>query len=286
MDLWLLLSWWENCNHDELLKLCHILRRYRYNFILIVRMSKLQEIVEHKKQELQQQQSDWYHFLMTFASKAYPGVIAEIKLSSPSFDLSDKISWQQLAHAYIDHDEVRAISILTDKKYFSWDITRATYIKNHTSKPLLFKEFVISTKQIDGAYFYGYDACLLIKKCLSDDELLLLTLYAQAKWICPVVEIDNSEDLAIVIQLVDRIRSMSSKHNDLIAIWVNCRDLTTMHIDRKNHHSIISDYEQQLQNIHIFAFSWIESLEQVEEYKDLYNWVLIWTSFVKSLLPT
>jgi len=56
---------------------------------------------------------------MTFASKAYPGVIAEIKLSSPSFDLSDKISWQQLAHAYIDHDEVRAISILTDKKYFS-----------------------------------------------------------------------------------------------------------------------------------------------------------------------
>jgi hypothetical protein len=60
--------------------------------------------------------------------------------------------------------------------------------------------------------------------------------------------------------------------------------LWTMEIDRKKHFSIIKNFENKLEKRLVFAFSWIDNLEQVKEYKNIFNWVLIGSYFIKQFI--
>ncbi len=235
-------------------------------------MNILDKIVLNKKRELDKVKPNLWKFKKVF-SKKNANVIWEIKLASPSFDYSDKIDLKQVFDFYWNSKKIRAVSVLVDKKYFFWDIERGYEFKRIYNKPIFFKEFVVDRRQVDWASYFWYDALLLLKRVLDVESLTDLIEYSVSKNIFPVVEVDNEDDLWEVLDI------------DLVfAVAVNCRNLWNMRIDRNRHFDIYEKYKCELENRITFAFSGIDDLEQVKEYKWKYNGVLIGTSFMKRFL--
>ncbi len=234
-------------------------------------MNILDKIILNKKRELKKIKSSSQKFKKIF-SKKEANIIWEIKLASPKFDYSDKIDMKQVFDFYWNSKNIKAVSILIDEKYFFWDIERGYNFKKKYEKPIFFKEFIISKKQIDWASYFWYDWLLLLKRILNTEKIKEFIEYSLKKDIFPIVEVDNEKDLEKVLKI------------DLdFWIWINCRNLWTMEIDRNRHFEIYEKYKEKLEKRLVFAFSWIDNLEQVGEYKWKYNGVLIGTYFMKKL---
>ena len=242
-------------------------------------MSILDEIIEHKKQELNSVKSDSKKFKEIFAEKN-ANIIWEIKLASPKFDYSSKIDLEKVFEFYWENNDIKAVSILIDEKYFAGDIKRWKAFKQKYQKPIFFKEFVIDKAQIDGASYFGYDALLLLARVLDDKKLEEFIKYCYSKNIFPIVEVDCEQDMERVLNLPLLTREGLGE-----GFWIaiNCRNLWTMEIDRKRHFKIYKKFEEKLADKLIFAFSWIDDLEQVEEYKWKFNGVLVGTYFMERM---
>ena len=239
----------------------------------------LQKIVENKKQELEKNKSNWEKFKKIFKEKN-ANLIAEIKLASPKFDYSKEINIEEVFKHYWENKSIKAVSNLIDQKYFSWDISRWKIFKQKYNKPIFFKEFVVNNTQIDWASYFWYDAILLLERVLSEEKLVEFSQYAIQKNIFPIIEVDNKETLEKI--LTSSLAPLLIRKGK-IWIAVNCRNLWTMEIDRKKHFSIIEWLNKKLENTLIFAFSWIDNLEQLKEYKWIYNWVLVGSYFMDKL---
>lgn len=237
----------------------------------------LDDIVSHKQQERIIFTPSWNRFKETFKNKQ-ADVIAEVKVASPSFDLSDKVDVKKLIKRYGTQDRIKAMSILIDEKYFSWDITRAHMAKRR-NKPLFFKEFIIEEAQIDGANYFWYDWCLILKKILTDEQSISLTKYALSKNIYPIIEVDNRTDLETVFGWCSHERWWCN-----VWIWLNCRNLWTMKLDPSVHMAYAQEYKKEYQHHTMFAFSGLSSLDESLEYRWSYDWVLIGTGLVKEFV--
>jgi indole-3-glycerol phosphate synthase len=178
---------------------------------------------------------------------------------------------------------------LIDEKYFAWDINRWKIFKQKYNKPIFFKEFVVSKTQIDWASYFGYDAILLLERVLSEKELIEFIKYSNEKNIFPIVEIDTEIWLEKILELWKQNNNSpiipfhkGDENNNLdFGIAINCRNLWTMEINRKKHFSIIKNFEKKLEKKLVFAFSWIDNLEQLKEYKWIYNGVLVGSYFME-----
>ncbi len=100
-------------------------------------------------------------------------VIAEVKRASPT---KSRISNKNPLKVALEYEMggAGAISVLTDKTFFNggWDILKE--VSRNVNIPVLCKEFIISTLQLDMAYIMGADIVLLITSMLSDEELFNL----------------------------------------------------------------------------------------------------------------
>lgn len=246
----------------------------------------LQKIVENKKQELEDRKSNGEKFREIFADKN-AHIIWEIKVSSPKFDYSDEINIENIFTYYGENNKIKAVSNLIDERYFSWDVKRGTNFKHTYNKPIFFKEFVVSKTQIDWAHYYGYDALLLLARVLNRQELKEFILYTNSKNIFPIVEIDCEEDMRMIVKLSEDMcySSLLKGRGWVGGFWIaiNCRNLWTMKIERKKHFSIIKNYKNKLDDKIVFAFSWIDNLEQVQEYEWIFNGVLIGSYFMDKM---
>ena len=240
----------------------------------------LEKIVEDKKQQLNKNKSNWNKFREIFTEKN-ANIIWEIKLASPKFDYSKNIDLEKIFKFYWENEDIKAVSNLIDEKYFAWDISRWKIFKQKYNKPIFFKEFVVSKTQIDWASYFWYDAILLLERVLSEEKLAEFSKYAIQKNIFPIIEVDTKEALEKVITLP--LASLLIGEGNKIWIAVNCRNLWNMEINRKKHFSIIEWLNKKLEKTLIFAFSWIDDLEQVKEYKWIYNGVLIGSYFMDKL---
>ena len=236
--------------------------------------SILDQIVLSKKEERRRYTSDWSRFTQIFKEKQ-AHVIAEVKVASPSFDLSQQIDVEKLIERYGTEDRIKAMSILIDKPYFKGDISRSLLAKKQ-NKPLFFKEFVIEEAQIDGARYFGYDGCLILKRIVSDVQCIKLSQYAQTKNIYPIIEVDNRADMETVF-------GWCSRYDWSERVWIalNCRNLWTMKLDRSVHMTYAQEYQKEYQQHTMFAFSGIASLDEATDYKGMYDGVLIGTWLVK-----
>ncbi len=107
------------------------------------------------------------------------GIIAEIKKSSPSKGLLKKdFDHLKIATVYMEN-EIDAISILTDKKFFHGDISYLKEIAQFKTVPLLRKDFIIDEYQIFETKANGADAVLLIAEVLSINQICELTSAAK-----------------------------------------------------------------------------------------------------------
>jgi len=132
------------------------------------------------------------------------GIIAEFKRRSPSKGwIFPEADVKTVTEAYHQH-RASALSILTDETYFggtSDDLLKA----RHLEIPILRKDFIIDTYQIDEAKAIGADVVLLIAACLSVNEVKDLAVYAKKIGLEILLELHDEDELGHICEEVDLV---------------------------------------------------------------------------------
>lgn len=158
-------------------------------------MDILQEIVAHKRQELERMRAPKPSLRKALLHSS-TGIIAEFKRRSPSKGwIKEEARPDQIPLAY-QQAGAAAISILTDKQYFGGHdrfITEAR--QSGVTLPVLYKNFVIDETQLYEALLCGASAVLLIAACLTKRECEMLTGKAHALGLEVLLEMHSEEEL-------------------------------------------------------------------------------------------
>ena len=126
------------------------------------------------------------------------GLIAEIKLRSPSVGPMRSSNALDAPSAYEESSIVRALSILTNERHFGGSIEYLAKIRERVSKPVLRKDFIIGEYQIRQARAFGADAILLMASVLDASRLkgfheLVLELGMEA-----LFEVHDEEEIGML----------------------------------------------------------------------------------------
>lgn len=158
-------------------------------------------------------------FRRALAEGPRPRVVAELKRRSPSKgEIRADFDPLASAKAYADAGAA-AISVLTDESYFGGSLGYLDLVRRQVGIPLLRKDFLIDTYQVDEARIAGADAVLLIARALDPARLRALRERSAALGLDALVEVHDERD-------VDRALAAGA---DLIGI--NNRDLATFTTD-------------------------------------------------------
>lgn len=150
-----------------------------------------------------------------------PGMslIAEVKKASPTKGtFLEDVDPIDIASAY-EQGGARAISVLTDQKYFKGSLDDLTSVRRHVGLPCLRKEFIVDEYQVYEARAAEADAILLIARVLSDEQLKDYHAVAKSLGMACLVETHDASDIE---------RSLKAGAN---IIGINNRDLTTFEVD-------------------------------------------------------
>ncbi|PRX28937.1 indole-3-glycerol phosphate synthase [Orenia metallireducens] len=193
----------------------------------------LDKIVEHKKLEVEQQKqevslAELKQKIETLEhTRDFKGaleaegmsLIAEIKKASPSKGvIREDFNPIAIAKEY-QQAGAKALSVLTDEKFFQGKLDYLTGVKAEVDLPLLRKDFIIDPYQIYQARACGADAILLIVAILSKEQLKDYLALAKSLGLGVLVEVHNRKELTLVLQ------------EDCDIIGINNRDLRVFEVD-------------------------------------------------------
>ncbi len=198
-------------------------------------VTMLDEIVRHKRRDLERakaqrsvaEQAELAEamddpvrgFRAALLSAPRPRVIAEIKRRSPSRgEIRSDLDPVACAKAYADAGAV-ALSVLTDERYFGGRLEFLQAARATVPLPLLRKDFIVDSYQVDETRVGGADAVLLITSVLAPSDLGALRERAGALGLDALVEVHNEGELKMALDV----------GADLIGI--NNRDLRTFEVD-------------------------------------------------------
>jgi indole-3-glycerol phosphate synthase len=146
-------------------------------------------------------------------------LIAEVKRQSPSRgSILPEMDVAHLATLY-EESGARAVSVLTDHKFFGGSMEDLIKVHTHTKLPCLRKEFIIDPYQIYEARAMGAAAVLLIVRILSDDQLRAFQGLCRTLGLATLVETHTEDEV---------LRAMDCGAH---IIGINNRDLDTLEID-------------------------------------------------------
>jgi indole-3-glycerol phosphate synthase/indole-3-glycerol phosphate synthase/phosphoribosylanthranilate isomerase/anthranilate synthase/indole-3-glycerol phosphate synthase/phosphoribosylanthranilate isomerase len=130
-------------------------------------------------------------FSLTLRSRRELGhlaVIAEVKRVSPALGvLRGDVDPVTQARAY-EAAGASAISVLTEPRHWGGSIDDLVAVADAVQVPVLCKDIVVDTYQIDEAYAAGADAILLIAEALDDGTLRQLIAHARTIGLGVLVE--------------------------------------------------------------------------------------------------
>ncbi len=195
-------------------------------------------------------------------------LIAEIKLNSPA--LGELGSKGEVLKKVLQYQEAGAdaISIITEKSEFKGELNFISQVKENVALPILQKDFVIDSFQIEESKSLGADALLLIDRIVSEDELKRLVKLCKEVGVEPIVEINSEEDLEKALKSEAEI------------IAVNARDLDTFAVSIDKACALLKEIPESFIKL---GFSGIKSREDVERYKKAgADAVLVGTGLMKS----
>ena len=203
-------------------------------------MTILEQIVQAKKESLARAKKEtpveklgekidarviYYDFGSAITRKQDGPVrlISEIKHASPSKGIiSENFDPVLIGAAYLKAD-VDAISVLTEEDYFKGKLDYIGQIRQSgVNLPILRKDFIFDSYQIDESVAGGADAVLLIVAILEKAQLRDLCEEVDRKCLFPVVEVFNESELKIALSL---------KHG---AVQINNRNLKDFSVDVEN----------------------------------------------------
>jgi indole-3-glycerol phosphate synthase len=198
-------------------------------------MSKLREIFEHKKVEVDQarhavplaellsqirENPPPKGFRRALEESPHaPSLIAEVKKASPSQGLIradfDPVA---IAAAY-QSAGAACLSVLTDEKYFAGSPDNLRRVRESSALPILRKDFIFDPYQVYEARAWGADAVLLIAAGLTREALHVLHDISREAGLDVLVEVHDEREAEVALKL----------GADLIGI--NNRDLSTFTTD-------------------------------------------------------
>ena len=144
--------------------------------------------------------------------------ILECKKASPSKGvIREDVDPVAIATIYASY--AAAISVLTEADYFQGDFAYLQAVSNKVHVPVLCKDFIFSTYQIDLARYFGADAILLMLSVLADDDYQLLAQRAQQLGLHILTEVSNAEEM-------QRAAVLNAK-----VIGINHRNLRDLSVD-------------------------------------------------------
>jgi len=162
-------------------------------------------------------------------------IIAEVKRQSPSAgwiraeykpraDGSDAFDPGDIARRY-HLAGARAISCLTDERYFGGQLSFLESVRSAMPLPVLRKDFMIDPWQILESRASGADAILLIAECLTDRAIAEMLALSIDLGMDVLVESHDLENLRRSIELTRRAPA------GRVLLGVNNRDLRIMKTD-------------------------------------------------------
>ncbi len=196
-------------------------------------MNILDEIIEHKRKEVDERKSLYptklleksiYFSSPTVSLRKYiqrpdlSGVIAEIKRKSPSKGILNKnVSIERTSIGYMQAG-ASALSILTDTKFFGGSNDDLTAARKFNFCPILRKDFTVDEYQIIEAKSIGADAILLIAAALEPRTAEKLATFAHSLNLEVLLEVHDEEELKRVSEV------------DADLVGVNNRSLKTFEV--------------------------------------------------------
>ncbi|HEX6512588.1 MAG TPA: indole-3-glycerol phosphate synthase TrpC [Chloroflexota bacterium] len=155
------------------------------------------------------------------AALRLPGlsIIAEVKRKSPANGvLNQDVDPAEQAAMYVGAG-ARAVSVLTDERFFGGSNADLQAVRGRVGLPLLRKDFTIDEFHVYQARAIGADAILLIVRALDQHQLAGYQALAQELGMDVLVEVHDESELERALAVGSRI------------LGVNNRDLTTMTVD-------------------------------------------------------
>ena len=240
--------------------------------------SVLREIVEHKRGEVAARESARplasfeksivrtdNRFLSAFAGKKSANIISEVKPRSPSMGESKAFDLVAVLSTYNKY--ARSISVLTDEKYFGGSLQLLSEVKQHSSLPVLCKDFIITRYQVYEARAAQADAILLIVKSLDDAELAELYNSCKELGMTAVVEVQNEQEVERALEIKPEL------------ILVNNRNLDSLEIDLATSENLMPLIPDTIVKV---VASGIENAEDIRKLAHVSNNFLIGSSLMKS----
>jgi indole-3-glycerol phosphate synthase len=146
-------------------------------------------------------------------------VISEVKRKSPSKgDLAEIADPAALAQAY-ERGGAHAISVLTEQRRFNGSLDDLRAVRAAVDTPVLRKDFMVTSYQVQEARAAGADLVLLIVAALSDHDLKSLYDEATGLGMTVLVEVHDEEETRRAVALGAEL------------IGVNARNLKTLAVD-------------------------------------------------------
>jgi len=166
-------------------------------------------------------------------------LITEIKFSSPSQgkirNKSPSSTPIEIATTMVKSGAI-GLSVLTQPYLFEGSIEYLGAIRKTVSVPLLMKDIIVSTVQIDAGRKAGADCILLIKavfdKNLAEESMEKLAEYATKKGLQVLVEVHSGDEFAEVLK---------AKHS---IIGINNRNLDNLHVDISNTERLLKEHNK------------------------------------------
>ncbi|WDP88871.1 MAG: indole-3-glycerol phosphate synthase TrpC [Desulfobacter sp.] len=156
---------------------------------------------------------------MAAGNRENPGIIAEIKKASPSKgDIRPDLDAMEYAEKYTEGG-ARAISVLTESRYFKGSLADLETACRHTTLPVLRKDFIFTDYQIYEAKRAGASAVLLITTLLSPAQQAEFTAMARELDMEPLVEINSEWEFEQAFSAGARV------------VGINNRNLATLKTD-------------------------------------------------------
>ncbi len=203
-------------------------------------MSILEKIVEEKRRELANKTAQLSlaelraraeaslaprGFVASLKASARPAIIAEVKRASPSKGIiRADLEPVETAVAYANHGAA-AVSILTDRSFFSGEDAYIEQARPQVGAPLLRQQFLTDSFHVRASRALGAAAILLIVAILQQDTLHALATEARSAGLDLLIEVHSEEELTRAVEV---IRSLENSAQDSqVALGINNRDLNT-----------------------------------------------------------
>lgn len=151
-------------------------------------------------------------------------VIAEAKLASPSEGPLAEGGVERVVSLVSDYaaSGAAAISVLTEETRFAGSMDHLEAAAAAVPLPVMRKDFLVDPVQVIEARAAGASGVLLIARMVPGAVLREMTDLALEMGMFVLVEVFDRSDLETAMEVFDRP----------VLVGVNCRDLTTLQVDR------------------------------------------------------